>query len=86
MPSSGWTTDIMLKDASQLERKSMQHHSTGIMRGTRHIIPYCSHSLTVSVGAIFEHDLKELLILHCVSKKDTTQPPTIISTIVVGFQ
>jgi len=25
-------------------------------------------------------------IIHCVSKKDTTQPPTIISTIVVGFQ
>ena len=24
--------------------------------------------------------------LHCVSKKDTTQPPTIISTIVVRFQ
>jgi len=24
--------------------------------------------------------------IHCVSKKDTTQPPTIISTIVVRFQ
>jgi len=24
--------------------------------------------------------------LHCVSKKDTTQPPSIISTIVVRFQ